>query len=506
MSTTVTVRDLLADDSLRAGELLGGASGLDSAVREVILVTGGRELDSAPPGAAAVLDLTGAGGLTHTEHLVELVCRRLRGRSGRLLVVAGGRAHAAMSTGRLADRLGLPVLTVAEGLSPPVLACRLLALVRRPEITLARTLNLATRRLHAAAGDLTRILAAVDVSLRGRTALVTSGGSAIAGPAPECGHLLAEASAEFAERAGSLNVAACPAGDLWVVCEAAAGGPLWRDAALAVLRPASAYVTAWLAGERLAAERDARRRSQVLAELLHVEGEVPIYLNEQAAKLGWRLEGWHSGIHIAVVGEAGHPPTVTERLTGELAAHGVAGPVAELAGGWSTWVTSPSPAWGRELPAAVRSALASFRRGGNRPVLVAGIGQPAQGPRGISSTLAEARQAAVVSASSGEPGTVKHVDELGAKRLLLGWYGSAAFRDYARQILDPLLGEPGLLRTIEVYLDCGCSPSEAAQRLGLHRNTVSQRVRRAESLLGTALATPDDRLALQLACRAIRVG
>jgi DNA-binding PucR family transcriptional regulator len=122
-------------------------------------------------------------------------------------------------------------------------------------------------------------------------------------------------------------------------------------------------------------------------------------------------------------------------------------------------------------------------------------------------TLAEARRAALIAAATGRAGTVQRGDELGTKRMLLEWYGSSAVREEAERMLAPLLleGNEALLETVDCYLDSGCSASEAAHRLGTHRNTVTRRVQRAETLLGVPLTDPDDRLALQLACRMWRL-
>jgi DNA-binding PucR family transcriptional regulator len=43
-----------------------------------------------------------------------------------------------------------------------------------------------------------------------------------------------------------------------------------------------------------------------------------------------------------------------------------------------------------------------------------------------------------------------------------------------------------------------------AAALGLHRNTVADRVSRAQRLLGFNLRDADDRLAVELACRTLR--
>jgi DNA-binding PucR family transcriptional regulator len=99
---------------------------------------------------------------------------------------------------------------------------------------------------------------------------------------------------------------------------------------------------------------------------------------------------------------------------------------------------------------------------------------------------------------------VRITQDLGSSRMLLGWYGSDAFRDLAEEIVAPLLalGDSELVRTLAAYLDRACSASHTARMLGVHRNTVNQRIARAEQALGTPLTDADTRLALQLALRA----
>src|SRR5215472_626106 len=58
------------------------------------------------------------------------------------------------------------------------------------------------------------------------------------------------------------------------------------------------------------------------------------------------------------------------------------------------------------------------------------------------------------------------------------------------------------IRTLAAFLDEQGSVGRTAQRLHLHRNAVTYRMRRITSLLGVDLDDPDQRLALQLACRA----
>ena len=62
-----------------------------------------------------------------------------------------------------------------------------------------------------------------------------------------------------------------------------------------------------------------------------------------------------------------------------------------------------------------------------------------------------------------------------------------------------------LLQTLEVYLDEESSATMAAARLKVHRNTILNRIERLRTLLTVDLDDPEERLAVQLACRVIRL-
>lgn len=512
---TVTAGDLLADEAVRGGTTIGGLAGLDAVVHHVALVTDGSELDEAPYGTAAVLDLGGPAGATHRQHLAELVCRRLYSRGGRLLVAAGGPLHPALSTVRLADRFGLPVVAVPNA-APHELAARLLAVVRQPELSLGRRLASGAARLRTA-GSLDRIVEVLADTLDGRAAMITADGTSLTGSPPR--HPFAVPSGTpvpTADRTGRVSTAMCPVpgtqegSRLWLVCQSETSGPLWRDTALGLLDIAAAYAGMRFATERLDAERDARIRGGLLTELLNLaDGPPPAHVTGRSARLGWRLDGWHTGIHIALLGTTLTVPTaLTPVLGAELTEHGVHGPLVERADGWSAWHTDEvqptSTTW---LSTAVERALAGYHRHADVPPIVAGLGPPSAGPAGIAATLGEAQRAAAAATVPRHPGTVQRSDELGTKRMLLDWYASPAIRDEAAQMLAPLVraGDEDLLDTVESYLDHDGSASHTAQRLGLHRNTVTRRIRRAEELLGIPLSDPDDRLAVHLACRMRRL-
>jgi DNA-binding PucR family transcriptional regulator len=93
---------------------------------------------------------------------------------------------------------------------------------------------------------------------------------------------------------------------------------------------------------------------------------------------------------------------------------------------------------------------------------------------------------------------VAHWAELGAWRLVAELAGP----DPA---VVPLLGDPVLTETAEVFLDGGGSASKAAESLRVHRQTLYYRLARIAALTGLDLADGDDRLLLHVSLRAARL-
>ena len=236
----------------------------------------------------------------------------------------------------------------------------------------------------------------------------------------------------------------------------------------------------------------------------------PALIN-QLGLLGWHVDGWCTAVHVQVSGglDAHHVLTLTDELQRRLAGRGIHGAVAERPDGWSIWTVErhePQPASYSTFTDAVRGALADFAKPGTRIVLHAGIGRPYLGLVGLRTSLAEAKQAGLIAQAAG--GAVQHVDDMGIRRILLSWYSSDGFADFAHTLLAPLLGQTNgaeLVRTLEAYLDCQSSATDTAARLGVHRNTVLHRVERLRQLLTVDFDDPDERLAAQLACRLVRL-
>jgi purine catabolism regulator len=107
-----------------------------------------------------------------------------------------------------------------------------------------------------------------------------------------------------------------------------------------------------------------------------------------------------------------------------------------------------------------------------------------------------------------EPPTVARASRLAAYLLLGNVRNLPDGLRQARELLAPILvgreaTQNERLRTLQAVLESG-SLSEAAARLGVHRNTIAYRVERLETLAGWDLADPDLRFALSLAARVLR--
>ncbi|AOP45762.1 PucR family transcriptional regulator [Streptomyces lydicus] len=132
--------------------------------------------------------------------------------------------------------------------------------------------------------------------------------------------------------------------------------------------------------------------------------------------------------------------------------------------GWTLGVSAPVPV--EELPAADRHAATALRRAlAQRAPLVR---HRAPGPHGIASLVA--------------------ADDA---------------RQHARALLAPLADSPPLLDTLHNWLSLHGSWDRTATSLGIHRNTVRQRISRIATLLDTDLDDADVRMELWFALRSL---
>ncbi|HET9660243.1 MAG TPA: helix-turn-helix domain-containing protein [Thermomicrobiales bacterium] len=146
---------------------------------------------------------------------------------------------------------------------------------------------------------------------------------------------------------------------------------------------------------------------------------------------------------------------------------------------------------------------------GSRPAAPRGHWVAISGPvTGAAHIPEAARQARFVAALiehglvEGETLRFDRVSDIGVYRLLYPLWGSAELDAFAADALGTLLtaDRRGTLRTtLLAYLEAGGSQVEAAARLGVHRNTLSYRLKQIGALTGSEPIDPESHLALHMA-------
>lgn len=511
----VSTADVCAHPILAEATVFGVTTIRHAPVSGVDLVVPARVLDAAlTHRGVAVLALDAAGPADHRSHLIDVALRRAASAGSTTLIVVGSETTLPEATRALAEHLGLPLLITPPSLSSTEVVVALRELVGAPQQALATTLIGIAGRLARSPRQLADIVSILESALAGATVYVCAGADLVLAGTPR---LTSPAEAVRHRSPGELlgdgHVAAVLpvegiTGDiaLWLVAERPRAGRLWLNAAAAGLSLCSSVALTWLAREQARHDRDARTRSALLTEILESGRGISRAVAEQAARVGWQLDGWHTGIHFRFTPAVPSALTVLT-LADQLERTGLkAHSLVERTDGWSAWLTTardPGPERARDIARKLEHDLRATPAG---HALAVGIGSPQRDVEGIALTLAEARQAALIASTSAKPVSVRVLQEVGPSRLLLGWYSSEAFADYSAELLGPLVtsDEPELLRTLEAYLERACSASHTARALGVHRNTVTQRIAKAERLLGTSTGNADSRLAIQLALRVVR--
>ena len=284
--------------------------------------------------------------------------------------------------------------------------------------------------------------------------------------------------------------------------------------------------TAALAAARLldlarrAHEVPVRSRSELLAELLMSEAAINEDTLERARQLAIPLAGWHVAVRIEADDLAESGRDEVHRFELLESAGQVALQAAAATGG--TWYQSriaqaivlvrmttsnPGPQAGVRAARSAERALSAIRSRLPTVQFRAGVGAPHEGPMGLRASAAEARGALLAARAALKPAGVAAHDAVGVRRMLMEWYASDTARASVRDQLAPLekLGPARAdtaIRTLAAYLDEQGSIIKTAQKLHLHRNAVANRLRGITELLEMDLDDPDQRLALQLACRA----
>ena len=516
----VTIAQLLARPALAEATLVGGAAGTQRVVTDVVMVSA-RSRPSADPALEDVLLVLGNADEQADTYYIDIALRTAHdsGVSGVLVSAVGGPPPLAAT--RLADKWGLPLLTVPVSDLLP-LADQLRQVVAASHVVRSQVLLRVVDELRRApqSTGMDPALSTLSANLDGQVALLGQGGTVVAGSPlgePPVGSLgdrpTVVTDDGHVDVVQPLQLAPRERASFWLVCRLHDPTPTWRDLVGDALAVACWYVATRLVAERLERERDARFRLGVLNAVLAGSSRPDGALMRQLGVMGWRVDAWCSGIHLATSGDSDALTvlTRTEELTHLLEAAGVHGAIVERADGWSMWLsddTEPATVSYRRTVDRVREAVEAFVARSPGVHVHVGIGRPYQGLVGLRKSLEEAQEAATIARASGSACEVRHIDEMGLRRILVGWYTSDSFAELAHTLLTPVLQEDRaeeLLQTLETYLDCESSATQAAALLNLHRNTVINRIERLRSLLTADLDDSDERLAVQLACRVVKL-
>ena len=276
-----------------------------------------------------------------------------------------------------------------------------------------------------------------------------------------------------------------------------------------------------------------RTRSAVLGDILVADDANSARLADQARRLGVSVDGWHRALMLHLVKPKEPPSFDFLQTIGEAALRAVrAGPHEDYsaraslatpgsqtpqsgASRWhlarwedrivlvEMWQRQPRLDVGRLGMAAGRDVLASM--GAQFPQLRfrCGVGMAHQGVQGLRASVAEAR----VALGAPNRNNLVGYDAAGLKSMLLEWYGTDTARQAVRELLTPLEELGGeraetAITTLQAYLDEQGSLVRVAERLHLHRNAIVYRMQQIKKLLKVDLDDADQRLAVQLACRA----
>jgi purine catabolism regulator len=501
---------------------------LRTMVGSVVSATSVRAIGDAAP---ATLVVVGRSYLRAEDVSTDLAIRLAAQNQAAGLVLQRPPDPLPLATRSLAEKCGV-ALVLVDHADPARLVPAMDRFVQAPEIADAGIVSMVAHRLRAVGNDPDEMVRVISSTLRHPIGLLDAEGRTVAGDLP-AGTLLSAGG--VAEKLSSSRPApwvltmsdgddllvaqpvqltsGAPA-NLWLVARVPVAQAARVRAASQALGVATWAFVAYLATRAIDLERQNRQHEALLAQLLD-EAEAPKRRAlEEATAAGWRLGGWHTAIHLMPRrGSAPvSPDALRELIKDGLVAHGLPADPIAWRDGWSLWVTSeaaPNAARSKAVVAAVRHALLAAEREYPGLRLCGGVGTPNPGTVGLRRSIGEAHQACLLASARNASGAVEHIGTNSVKRLLANRYMTSLQQEIAEQMLRPLTkADPTgqLMHTLACYLDNESSATATAATLGVHRNTVLQRLERIRSLLAVDFTNPDERLALQLATRLFQSG
>ena len=163
-----------------------------------------------------------------------------------------------------------------------------------------------------------------------------------------------------------------------------------------------------------------------------------------------------------------------------------------------------------ELAAIMTDAMAKVKE--DFPTILPfsiGIGRLHYSVSEICRSFQEARQALSLGRFRQPENGITCYEDLGVLKLL-SHIRTEELDDFAQETLEALIAydshnDTDLLRTLEIYFQENESLTLAAEKLFIHANTLRNRLKKIESILGVELNQADVRVRFYVACQALRI-
>ena len=275
-------------------------------------------------------------------------------------------------------------------------------------------------------------------------------------------------------------------------------------------------VTQAIGSALIQSEQLGRSRHDVLERLLTGDYQSLELLLHRATQLGMPLAGYWQVVQLQLEGNEllfaqGDAASVEAQLARQhdvisrrLRQFSAGLPVQGRAGQWTVLLPAP------DAVAALtnRQQLAHWLNPLNLRLaplkLFIGLSAAAHPPAHLAQAQDEARQALAAARRFSERAGLCVYDELGVLKLLSGVRDRALLDQFLNERLGPLLRHdlhhgPNLMPTLEAWFHENGNLVAAAQRLAVHRNTLTHRVQRIEALCGLTLDNSYDRLDIGIA-------
>lgn len=274
-----------------------------------------------------------------------------------------------------------------------------------------------------------------------------------------------------------------------------------EDMRLLVTEHAAMVCGVLLGRDLVVAAAAGRARQELFEGLLHARDRDDGELDRWARHLGFDPAREHHVLALAFArGPAADALSSAESLLARLALEAIVAARPDE-------IVAIMPVRGRDGLAEARSLAAACvaaigeRRLGTAAI---GIGNPCRAAAEISRSYQEASRALAATLRMGGSGGVTAFADLGIHRLLLRVPDVADLRAFAHEVLGRLVEEEqatgmAYLATLSAYFNSGSSPRRTAERLHVHPNTVSYRIRRIEEITGLCFDVHRDRLMAEVA-------